>query len=231
MQAQDIPVMIKVTGGLFTMGDQKGKGEPDEKPLRKIIIGDFNISRTEVTVAQWKAFCNAINRHMPLTPDWGWNDDHPVVSVTGFEADEYCKWLSEKTGKKFRLPTEAEWEYAAAGGNKSGGFIYSGSNDINAVGWYTENSQGATHPVAKKLANELGIYDMTGNAWEWCSDWLDLYDPHDLNNPRGSEGGTFRVRRGGSWDAKSKNCRNTYRISNSPKRSFHSIGIRVVSNN
>lgn len=168
---------------------------------------------------------------MPLTPEWGWNDNHPIVSVTALEADDYCVWLSQKTGKNFRLPTEAEWEFAARGGMKSKGYIFSGSNDIDQVGWSVRNSEGSTHPVAQKEPNELGLYDMSGNAWEWCSDWLDLYDPLQLDNPQGPKEGTFRVRRGGSWDAKEKNCRNTYRLSNSPRRSFHSIGVRVVSSN
>ena len=103
VKAQDLPEMIKVTGGTFTMGDENGTGEPDEKPTRKITVSNFNISRTEVTVAQWRAFCTATKHSMPLTPDWEWKADHPVVSVTALEADEYCKWLSLKTGKEFRL--------------------------------------------------------------------------------------------------------------------------------
>lgn len=228
INAQDVPQMVRVKGGTFIMGDEKGIGEPDEKPTRKITLSDFNISRTEITVAQWRAFCNATKRQMPLTPDWGWQDNHPVVSITALDADEYCIWLSRKTGKQFRLPTEAEWEFAARGGTKSKGYIYSGSNDLNQSGWYVDNSNGATHPVARKAPNELGLYDMSGNAWEWCSDWLDEYNPEDVDNPKGLAEGSFRVRRGGSWDAKAKNCRNTYRLSNSPRRSFHSIGLRVV---
>ena len=229
--AQDIPEMVKIPGGTFIMGDERGIGEPDEKPTRKITIRSFNISRTEITVAQWKVFCKETNRNMPLTPEWGWNDDHPIVSVTALEADDYCVWLSKKTGKNFRLPTEAEWEFAARGGMKSKGYIFSGSNDLDQVGWSVSNSEGSTHPVAQKVPNELGLYDMSGNAWEWCSDWLDLYDTLQVDNPQGPKEGTFRVRRGGSWDAKEKNCRNTYRLSNSPRRSFHSIGVRVASSN
>lgn len=210
------------------MGDEKGIGEPDEKPIRKIAVRNFYISRTEISVAHWQAFCKATERSMPLTPEWGWKDDHPIVSITALEADEYCKWLSGKTGKKFRLPTEAEWEFAARGGTKSKGYIFSGSNNLNNVAWYVANSHGTTHPVAQKTPNELGLYDMSGNVWEWCSDWLEEYNPKDVNNPQGPKDGTFRVRRGGSWDAKDKNCRNTYRLSNSPRRSFHSIGVRVV---
>jgi sulfatase modifying factor 1 len=229
LHAQADPTMVAVKGGSFDMGDRKGGGDPDEKPLHTVTVSDFEISKTEITVRQWREYVNANQLKMPDPPAWGWIDDHPVVNVTWEEASAYCKWLSTKTGKAFRLPTEAEWEYAARGGAKGRGFIYSGSDNINDVGWVRDNAGGKTHPVAQKKPNELGLYDMSGNAWEWCSDFLDEYSAAAVNNPTGAAEGTFRIRRGGSWDDLSRRSRISYRMGNSPRRSYHSLGFRVVS--
>jgi sulfatase modifying factor 1 len=228
VQAQKPPDMLKVDGGTFNMGDAKGTGEPDERPVHTVTLKSFSLSKTEVTVAQWRVYCKAIQRSMPDAPAWGWKDDHPIVSVSWEEAVAYCKWLSDKTGKKYRLPTEAEWEYAAKGGKKSKKFLFSGSQEINDVGWYRNNSNGTTHPVAQKKPNELGLYDMSGNAWEWCSDFLEEYSPGPVTDPAGAATGTFVLRRGGSWDDALTRSRSTYRIGNSFRRSYHSLGFRLA---
>jgi len=229
LEAQSNPEMVKVAGGTFNMGDEKGLGEPDERPVHSVTLKNFSIAKTEVTVLQWRTYCKAMQHEMPDTPEWGWKDEHPVVSVTWEEAVAFCKWLSDKTAKTYRLPTEAEWEYAARGGKLSKGFIFSGSQNINDVSWFRDNSNGSIHPVAQKRPNELGLYDMSGNAWEWCSDYLDEYKENAVSNPTGASTGTFVVRRGGSWDDILTRNRCTYRIGNSFRRSYHSLGFRVAS--
>ena len=144
------------------------------------------------------------------------------------EAQEFCNRLSKKTGKKYMLPTEAQWEYAARGGNKSQHYKYSGSNDIEEVAWYDDNSYGCNSVGAKK-ANELGIYDMSGNVGEWCSDWyMDWYDKADNYNPQGPRSGFSRVRRGGSWDSYIGYCRVSHRSYFIPGVRYYDLGFRVV---
>ncbi|MBQ7664394.1 MAG: formylglycine-generating enzyme family protein [Bacteroidaceae bacterium] len=136
----------------------------------------------------------------------------PVEQVSWDECQEFIQKLNAKTGRKFRLPTEAEWEYAARGGNKSKGYKYSGSNDIGAVAWYSKNSGSVTHEVGTKQPNELGLYDMSGNVWEWCSDWHDNYGSSPSTNPKGPDSGSCRVYRGGSWINYAWGCRVAFRI-------------------
>lgn len=229
MQSTDDPKMVKIEGGSFNMGDERGIGEPDERPVHLVTLSDFNLAETEVTVLQWRTYCNTIKHEMPDAPEWGWKNDHPIVSVSWEEAIAYCKWLSDRTGKKYRLPTEAEWEYAARGGRLSKRYMFSGNNNINEAGWFKGNSNGTSHPVAQKRANELGLYDMSGNAWEWCSDHLDEYKAGAVINPTGSETSVFVVRRGGSWDDVDTGSRPTYRAGNSFRRSYHTLGFRVAS--
>ena len=209
------------------MGDEKNIGDPDEKPAHKVTVGGFQIGKTEVTVRQWREYCESAKKKMPDAPKWGWIDNYPIVNVSWEEANEYCTWLSEKTGKKFRLPTEAEWEYAARGGSKSKGYVYSGSNTASDAGWVVENSKGTVQPVAQKKPNELGLYDMTGNAWEWCSDYLANYETISADNSK-AQPKIFVIRRGGSWADRVYTARTTYRIGNSPRRSYHSLGFRLA---
>ncbi|MBX3255328.1 MAG: formylglycine-generating enzyme family protein [Chitinophagaceae bacterium] len=226
--AQSNPQMVFVKGGDFEMGDNHAAGDPDERPLHKVRLSDYYIAKTEVTVKEWRLYCKEKGIDMPPEPKWGWRDDHPIVSVTWEEANDYCKWISGKTGKPYRLPTEAEWEYAARGGVKGKNYLYSGSDKAGDVAWIMENSQSSVHPVAQKKPNELGLFDMSGNAWEWCSDHLDNYIDEDQVNPAGSTTSVFVVRRGGSWDDHAYRARSTYRIGNSPRRSYHTLGFRIA---
>ena len=159
-------------------------------------------------------------------------EKHPVVYVTWYGAVAYCEWLSKKTGKNYRLPTEAEWEYAARGGNKSRSYKYSGSNDLRNVAWYDANSNSKTHPIGKLKDNELRIYDMSGNVWEWCQDWYDktYYKNNPAQNPKGAEKGSSRVLRGGSWFVDDIYCRVAIRIFIAPSNRSDHFGFRVCRN-
>ena len=167
-------------------------------------------------------------------------NNYPVVGVSWEQANAFCNWRTEflrkSLGKEgvyvepYRLPTEAEWEYAARGGNKSQGYKYSGSNTIDDVTWYDTNSAGTTHPVASKAPNELGLYDMSGSVWEWCSDWYSssYYSSSSQNNPTGPASGSYRVFRGGSWNYNARYCRVSYRNDSSPTKRFTFLGLRLA---
>lgn len=227
---QNYPEMITVTGGTFKMGDTHGDGGSDEQPVHSVTVKTFKIAKTETTVLQWKTFCNATGRKMPDAPEWGWIDSHPIVNVSWNDAIAYTEWLSEKFNAAYRLPTEAEWEYAARGGNQSKGTKYSGSKSPDNAGWYEENSGGTTHPVAGKTPNELGLYDMSGNVWEWCMDRYgsDYYGSSPNADPKGPASGSYRVLRGGGWDDATSRYRVTIRFNNDPSDGSHTDGFRVV---
>jgi len=195
--------MIKIEGGTFTMGDNTG----DASPAHDVTLKNFSLAKTETTVLQWKRYCTATGRQMPETPFWGWIDAHPIVMVNYDEAVGYCDWLSYITGELYRLPTEAEWEYAARGGKQSKGYEYSGGQNIDMTGWCDANSNKQTQAVAQKRANDLGIYDMSGNVWEWCKDWYGPYTSAAQTNPIGTASGSIRVLRGGSWFNPATLCR------------------------
>ncbi len=228
--AQVYPSMVTVEGGTFAMGDEYGTGEPDERPSHRVTLKAFKIARTPTTVLQYREFCRATGREMPQTPDWGWHEDHPMSNVNWEDAVAYCNWLSEKTGKSYRLPTEAEWEYAARGGRRSKGYTYSGGQNMGEVGWYKDNSNGQVQPVAQKKANELGLYDMSGNIWEWCWDWYGkaYYISAPAVNPKGVETGTARVIRGGSWSFVESSCRVPNRGNGGTGRRTINRGFRVA---
>jgi formylglycine-generating enzyme required for sulfatase activity len=222
------PEVIFVEGGTFNMGSNEG--ENNEKPVHRVTVSSFSIGKYPVTVGQYKAFCEETGRSMPEAPGWGWQERHPMVNVTYNDAVAYANWLGEKFGGDWRLPTEAEWEYAARGGNKSRGTTYSGSNDLETVGWFADNAGGQTNGVGRKRPNELGIYDMSGNVWEWCRDWYgsDYYASSPSSNPRGPASGTNRVLRGGSWDYTSTYCRVAIRDFGTPSDRSTFRGFRVV---
>lgn len=228
LNAQDFPDVIEVKGGAFVMGDDTG--ETDEKPAHEVVVKTFKIAKTETTVRQWRIFCLETKRTMPEAPWFGLKDDHPIVNVSWDDAVAYCRWLSSKLRKHYRLPTEAEWEFAAKGGTKSKGYPYSGAKSPDSVAWYSSKSDG-TMPVAQKLPNELGIYDMTGNVWEWCSDWYDAgyYTLKMKDNPAGPPSGKFFTLRGGAWDIGLRNSRNAYRNPLAPSSRNHNKGFRVAS--
>lgn len=199
---------VRVEGGSFMMGCNRGEEDcyPDEE-AHSVRVSSFEISAYEVTVAEYRRYCEQTGQNMPKEPLFGWQDDHPVVNVSWQQATDYAKWIGG------RLPTEAEWEFAARGGVKSMGYKYSGSDNPFEVGWCYENSEASTHPVGTKQANELGIYDMSGNAWEWCSDNYGIYyykeSPKD--NPKGPKEGLGKCNRGGCFNFDHKVMMSTHR--------------------
>lgn len=199
---------VRVEGGSFMMGCNRGEEDcyPDEE-AHSVRVSSFEISAYEVTVAEYRRYCEQTGQNMPKEPLFGWQDNHPVVNVSWQQATDYAKWIGG------RLPTEAEWEFAARGGVKSMGYKYSGSDNPFEVGWCYENSEASTHPVGTKQANELGIYDMSGNAWEWCSDNYGIYyykeSPKD--NPKGPKEGLGKCNRGGCFNFDHKVMMNTHR--------------------
>lgn len=221
-------VVIYVEGGVFKMGCDAGQSadcNDDEKPSHQVEIRSFKIGKYEVTQAQWKAVMNN-------NPSKFQGDNLPVTNVSWNDVQEFILKLNNKTGKKYRLPTEAEWEYAAKGGQSSNVvYKYSGSNSINAVAWYSSNSDNITHPVGSKSSNVLGIYDMNGNVHEWCSDWYAMYKSNYQNNPAGSNDGTYKICRGGGAKSQALNCRNTFRsLKYKPNYQNDFIGFRLVEN-
>ena len=229
---------VWVEGGTFWMGSDNG--DSDERPIHSVTVSDFSISKYEVTQREWQEI-------MGNNPSSFKGNNLPVESVSWYDAIEYCNRRSEKEGLQpayrgsgnnitcdwnangYRLPTEAEWEYAARGGNGSpGNYTYSGSNSIDTVAWYAGNSGKRTQPVGMKAANSLGIYDMSGNVWEWCWDWYGSYSSGSQTDPRGAVSGDRRVKRGGSWDLSAGYLRSAYRGYNGPYSRINYLGFRLV---
>jgi formylglycine-generating enzyme required for sulfatase activity len=218
------PEMVFVEGGTFTMGctSEQSDCNDAEKPTHRVTVSSFQIGKYEVTQAQWRAVMGSNPSHFSNC------DDCPVEKVSWNDVQEFIRKLNRQTGRNYRLPTEAEWEYAVRGGAESKGYKYAGSNDINRVAWYTSNSGSITHPVGQKQANELGIHDMTGNVWEWCEDWYGDYSSSNQTNPKGSENGAYRVLRGGSWKRNTESCRVSRRDYFNPDSRNDSGGFRLV---
>ncbi len=226
--------MVYVPGGTFTMGatsEQMGAGS-DEYPVHQVTIDGFYIGATEITQAQWQAVMGTTvyQQRDKANSSWsmaGVGGNYPMYYVSWHEAMAFCQELSRLTGKTYTLPTEAQWEYAAREG-ASNGTQYSGSYSIDAVAWYSANSGNSTHPVGSKRANKLGIYDMSGNVWEWCSDWYGSYSSSALFNPTGPGSGQYRVSRGGSWFNYASGCRVSIRRINTPSDRYSGLGFRVL---
>jgi formylglycine-generating enzyme required for sulfatase activity len=228
------PQMVFVEGGTFTMGCSNGSEcYPEELPQHQVTLSSFNIGKYLVTQKQWVAI-------MDTNPSFHRGDDLPVEQVSWLEVQVFIAKLNEATGKNYRLATETEWEYAARGGKNSKGYKYSGSNDIDEIAWYILNSEDKTHPVGTKKPNELGIYDMTGNLWEWCNDWYGAY-PKELQinqihspfakaqiDPQGPDTGSQRVIRGGRWGCPTRFSRVSYRRSTDPEAFGKGIGFRLA---
>ena len=219
--------MIRVDGGTFTMGateEQGSDADDDEKPAHEVTLSTYMIGETEVTQALWQA---VMGSNPSRFTD---NSQNPVERVSWDDCKEFIKKLNSLTGKSFRLPTEAEWEFAARGGNKSKHYKYSGSNTLEDVAWYGGNSGSKTYPVKMKSANELGLYDMSGNVWEWCEDWYgkDYYKFSPKSNPKGPSSGSNCVRRGGSWNNGARDCRVSIRIIVSPGSRYFHLGLRLA---
>lgn len=221
--------MVLVETGTFSMGCTAEQGKDCthwEKPEHLVMVSSFYIGRFDVTQAEWDAIMGkdnnlSMHKNCPKCP---------VDDVSWHDAVEFTNRLNQLTGKKYRLPTEAEWEYAARGGNKSKGYKYAGSNDPDRVEWYDGNSKDTTHPVGYLQPNELGLFDMNGNVWQWCSDWYDerYYLTRPAYNPKGPDRGTTKVIRGGSWVNFARVCRVSYRIGTLPSKRFRNDGFRLA---
>jgi len=210
------PEMVLVEGGTFTMGCTDDECASHELPTHKITLSNFNIGKYTITQKEWKAIMN-------FNPSYSKDDEKPVTMVDWNDIQSYIQKLNTLTGKNYRLPTEAEWEYAARGGNKSENYKYSGSDNVDEVAWY----DGKTYPVGLKKPNELDIYDMSGNVFEVCGDWYGVYTDAPQTNPTGPATGTGRIARGGNYNNMAFYCRVVSRVS--PKNlKAQNAGFRLV---
>ena len=216
--------MVYVEGGSFDMGATTEQGSDawdTEKPVHSVTLSDYYIGRCEVTQELWEAV-------MGRNPSKFKGAQNPVERVSWSDCQEFVSRLNSLTGRTFRLPTEAEWEYAARGGNKSLHYKYSGSGNIDDVAWYYDNSGDKTHAVGTRTANELGIYDMSGNVDELCSDRYDYYSAGAQTNPQGPSSDSYRVLRGGSWYYYARFCRVSSRSRSVPNSGYNDYGLRLV---
>ena len=225
--------MVRVEGGTFQMGSNDSDAGSNEQPVHQVTLSAYSIGETEVTQALWEAVMGTTVRQQrdKADPSWsmrGEGADYPMYYVSWEECQTFMQKLNQLTGKRFRLPTEAEWEYAARGGSKSRGYKYSGSNTIDDVVWYYYNSGNQTHPVKAKQANELGLYDMTGNVLEWCQDWYGDYSSSSQTNPKGPSSASDCVGRGGSWGHGARGCRVSHRYRGMPGARNDGTGLRLA---
>ena len=241
--------MVKVEGGTFTMGATAEQGsdyDSDELPTHQVTLSDYYIGKYEVTQQLWEyvmsysgtcadgssmsAYASDVWLGSDPSSSYGVGDYYPAYYVSYYDiVDIFLPRLNKITGRTYRLPTEAEWEFAARGGKQSKGYKYSGSDNIGVVAWYTGNSGGKTHQVGTKEPNELGIYDMSGNVWEWCGDWYGSYSSSAQTNPTGPSSGSSRVLRGGSWYDYAGGCRVSPRSYDGyPSARYFNCGFRVV---
>lgn len=215
--------MIFVKGGCYQMGDIFGDGDGDEKPVHEVCVSDFYIGKYEVTQGQWRQIMGSNPSQFSSC-----GDKCPVESVSWNDAQDFISRLNSRSGKRYRMPTEAEWEYAARSGGKRE--KYAGGNDVDAVAWYDSNSGSRTHPVGQKQPNGLGLYDMSGNVWEWCQDWYggSYYNQSSRDNPGGPSSGSGRVGRGGSWSDTARVLRAASRVRRNPGSRSLRLGFRLA---
>lgn len=243
--------MVRVDEGVFKMGatpDQGNYFHEDELPVHRAQLSQFYIGETEVTQALWEAVMGTTIEDLRkdamdylLSTDaadtdlercqhlYGEGPDMPVYYVSWEQAQEFCRRLSELTGRQFSLPTETQWAYAARGGKMGKNYMYSGSNNMHEVGWTDEKpTEGSAHPVAQLLPNELGLYDMTGNVWEHCHDWYGPYPLERQVDPYGPDTGTYHVLRGAGWGDDKRLARTSARAFHEPNYRSHNIGFRLA---
>jgi formylglycine-generating enzyme required for sulfatase activity len=218
--------MVFVEGGTFQMGSLYETSEfSDERTLHSVSINSFSMGKYEITQSVWHAVMN----NNPSSSSCEDCDNCPVENVSWVDVQEFIWKLNGLSDKNYRLPTEAEWEYAARGGKNSGKYFFSGSTEANSVAWHNDNSgPKGLHPIGEKEPNELGLYDMSGNVEEWCSDWYGDYKSLNQKNPIGPLNGKFRVTRGGSWLGNKYFCRSTNRDWHNPDYGYYQVGFRLV---
>ncbi len=225
------PEMVYLPDGTFKMGDSQGEGQSNERPVHEVTLDAFAIGRYPVTVGEYLQFVQATRSHYPewleegsqyhietdkedyyrragMSPE---NFRQPIVGISWNDAVAYCEWLSEQTGERYSLPTEAEWEYACRASSETTYFFGDDEKQLEEYAWYSKNSEGRTHPVGEKRPNPWGLHDISGNVWEWVKDWYGAYSSKPQRNPSGPESGASRVYRGGSWDSGAGRCRSAYR--------------------
>lgn len=242
-----MPQFVRVEGGKFSMGNEEG--DIDVKPVHEVVVHTFYMSTTEVTVGQYKAYCEAVGLEMPEAPSWGWKEEDPMVNVTWHEADAYCKWLARTHGKDYRLPTEAEWEYAVKAGEEEKeeevAIDTMGVDTMGSYDYYYSNEQSpyrdacrvaiidSLQPSMATTANYLGIYGLSGQVWEWCQDWYDetYYTQAAPVNPGGPDDGMYKSIRGSYWlniESWYGDCDLTIRSNGAPTLRSDVTGFRVV---
>ena len=239
----DMP-LVYVKPTTFEMGSNREAASEDERPVHKVRISNpFWVGKYEVTEGQYRKFLQATGYSDKSSSAFsqGISDitaesNFPIVWVSWHESVAFCEWLTQRErqagrlpqGYRYRLPTEAEWEYAARGGHKAQDYIYSGSDNVDAVAWYSKNSGRRYHKVGQKKPNELGIHDMSGNVWEWCLDGYGLYKSTNAVDPVDTEDTSFRVFRGGGWSGPANYCRTKRRFKLPPDKAYNIVGFRVV---
>ena len=226
--------MVEVRGGTFRMGATSEQGSDvsrDEKPVHSVTLSGYYIGKTEVTQELWQAVMGTTLTDFASqlgVCTYGVGDDYPMYFISWDDCKEFIGKLNEITQMNFRLPTEAEWEFACRGGKNSKKYKYSGSNDIDEVAWYSGNSNASTQPVARKAPNELGIYDMSGNVWEWCSDWFGFYTRDSQDNPTGPASGDDRVMRGAGFSSYADETLLHTRYYGNPAKCYNNFGFRLA---
>ena len=221
--------MVLIPAGEFMMGDPSGKGTDRDHPQHKVSVDSFYMGKYEVTFEQYDLFCDDTGRKKPKDQSWG-RGNRPVIYVSWYDAVAFCDWLSGWTGDSYRLPTEAEWEYACRAGTTTAYSFGDNKGDLGLYAWYDASSGHRTHPVGKKRANPWGLYDMHGNVGEWCQDWYrrDYYKDSPANNPKGPEKTKERIIRSGSWEYSYGWVRSANRDYAPPHDAYSAVGFRCV---